>query len=152
VPTLPRVGLTLSLPAGFEYFRWAGRGPHESYVDRKHSARFGVWTGTVDEQCEPYVKPQETGSKTDTLWAEVTNAQGRGIRVSGVSDVSVLHYTAEDLTTARHTFDLVRRPETILNLDYAQCGLGSQSCGPGPLPEYLLQPSEFEFTITLRPL
>ena len=152
LPTLPRVGLTLSLPAGFEQFRWAGRGPHTSYPDMKQSAQFGVWSGTVDEQFETHVRPQENNNKTDTLWAEVTNAQGRGLRASGVPNVSVLHYTAEDLTAAQHTFDLKRRPETILNLDYAQGGLGSQSCGPGPLAQYLIDAQEMEFTVTLRPV
>ena len=117
----------------------------------KTSARFGIWSGTVDEQFEPHVRPQENGNKTDTIWAKVTDAQGHGLRDSGVPNVSVLHFTAQDLTTAQHTFDLARRSETILNLDYVQSGLGSRSCGPGPLPTYLIQPQEMEFTVTLRP-
>ncbi len=152
LPTLPRVGLTLQLPAGFTRFRWAGLGPHESYPDRKQSARFGVWSGTVSEQMEPYIRPQENGNKADTLWAEVTNDHGQGLRVSGVPHVSALHFTAEDLTAAQHTFDLTPRAETVLNLDDAQGGLGSNSCGPGPLAEYLIAPEEREFTVTLRPL
>ncbi|MBV9852715.1 MAG: DUF4981 domain-containing protein, partial [Armatimonadetes bacterium] len=152
LPTLPRVGLTLHLPADFDNFRWAGRGPHTSYPDMKQSARWGVWSGTVDEQFDVHVRPQENGNKADTLWAEVTDDEGRGLRASGVPHVSVTHYTAEDLTAARHTFDLAPRPETILNLDHVQSGLGSQSCGPGPLPEYLIEAQEMEFTVTLRPL
>ncbi|HEY3282240.1 MAG TPA: glycoside hydrolase family 2 TIM barrel-domain containing protein [Armatimonadota bacterium] len=152
LPTLPRVGLTLRLPAGFDQFRWAGRGPHMSYPDMKHSARFGLWSGTVDEQYEVEVRPQETGNRTDTQWAEIINAAGHGLRVWGVPNVSVLHYTAEDLTAAQHTTDLHARAETVLNLDYVQSGLGSQSCGPGPLEQYLIQPSEMEFTVTLQPL
>ena len=60
----------------------------------------------MDDQFETHVRPQENNNKTDILWAEVTNAQGRGLRASGVPNVSVLHYTAEDLTAAQHTFDL----------------------------------------------
>ena len=152
LPTLPRVGLTLHLSPGFERFRWAGRGPHPSYPDMKQSARFGVWSGSVAAQFETHVRPQENNNKTDVLWAEVTDSQGRGLWASGVPNVSVLHHTAADLTAARHTFDLIRRPETVLNLDHVQSGLGSGSCGPGPLPEYLIQPQEMKFTVTLRPI
>lgn len=151
LPALPRVGLTLHLPAGFDYFRWAGRGPHSSYPDRKESARLGLWSGTVADQFECPIRPQESANKADTLWAEVTDREGRGLRVSGVPHVSVLHYTAEDLTAARHTYDLTPRAETILNLDYKQCGLGSESCGPAPLPPYLITPAEMEFTVVLTP-
>jgi hypothetical protein len=66
-------------------------------------------------------------------------------------NVSAHHYTTEDLTNARHTFELKRRDETILNVDYMQAGLGSNSCGPGPLPQYLIDPKETTFTIRFKP-
>ncbi len=66
-------------------------------------------------------------------------------------NVSVHHYTPEDFTAAKHTYELKRRNETILHLDHAQCGLGSNSCGPGPLPQYLLQPEETTFSVRLKP-
>ena len=68
-PLLPRVGLTLALPAGYETFTWYGRGPHENYADRKSSAPLGRYSGSVDEQLYPYVIPQESGNKTDVCWA-----------------------------------------------------------------------------------
>src|SRR6185503_6738439 len=107
------------------------------------------WSGTVDEQFDNHVMPQENGNKSGVAWAELTNADGVGIRASGVSNVSVFHYTAEDLTAAAHTYDLKRRAETILNLDYRQGGLGSASCGPAPLEQYLIQPEEMTFTVVL---
>ena len=66
-------------------------------------------------------------------------------------EASVSHYSADDLYRAFHTNELTRRDEAILNLDYRQCGLGGASCGPGTLPQYLIQPGTFEFTVRLRP-
>jgi len=148
---LPRFGITMHLPVGFENVRWFGRGPQHSYSDMKQAARFGVWSGTVDEQFEDFVRPQENGNKTDTVWAEIVNTSGAGLRASGVGNFSVSHYTAEDLTKAEHTYDLKPRAETILNLDFAQCGLGSNSCGPAPWERYLLTHNAREFTVTLAP-
>jgi beta-galactosidase/beta-glucuronidase len=156
LPPLPRVGLTMTLLGGYETFTWYGRGPHESYVDRKESAMVGVYRGTVDEQYVPYVVPQENGNKTDVRWVALTNADGAGLLASAAPDevmeVSAHHFTAGDLTRAKHTHELARRDEITLNLDYRQSGLGSASCGPGTLPQYLLQPGEVRYTVRLRPL
>ncbi|HEY3329709.1 MAG TPA: glycoside hydrolase family 2 TIM barrel-domain containing protein [Capsulimonadaceae bacterium] len=151
-PDLPRIGLTLQLPAGFENVRWFGRGPGESYSDMKTAAPFGVWSGTVDEQFVPFVRPQEGGNKTDVAWTEITNAAGVGLRAEGVANFSALHYTAHDLTDAEHTFDLKPRAETILNLDLLQTGLGSNSCGPRALERYLIVPGKRTFTVKLTPI
>jgi beta-galactosidase/beta-glucuronidase len=154
LPVLPRIGLQMKLPRTLDQFAWYGRGPHESYIDRKESARVGVYRGTVEEQHVPYVRPQENGNKAETRWAAVSNLHGAGLLAIGmpVIDVSVHHYTTEDLTRAEHTYELKRRDETVLNLDYRQAGLGSNSCGPAPLAQYLLQPQEARFSVRLRPL
>jgi hypothetical protein len=149
---LPRLGVTLQLPAGFENVRWFGRGPRHSYSDMKQAARFGVWKGTVAEQFENFVRPQENGNKTDIVWAEITNSSGAGLRAAGVGNFSVSHYTAQDLTQAEHTYDLKPRAETILNLDFAQCGLGSGSCGPETWDRYKLTDNAREFNVTLTPI
>jgi hypothetical protein len=153
-PFLPRVGLTMTLPERYTQLAWYGRGPHESYVDRKESAAFGVYTSTVAEQFVPYMKPQEHGNHTETRWVRLTDAQGAGLLVvaDGTLDFSAHHYTAEDLGAATHTHDLRWRREVILNLDAAQGGLGNGSCGPGVLPVYMLLPGEFTFRFTLYPL
>lgn len=152
---LPRIGLTMTLPAGMETFTWFGRGPHESYVDRKQGAKIGRYQGTVDEQYVVYQMPQENGNKTEVRWATLTDETGGGWRVAGLSsllDVSAHHFTAEDLTKAMHTYELPWRDEITLNIDYAQCGLGNASCGPGVLPQYLLPPKEVEFAVRIEPL
>ncbi len=153
LPPLPRLGVQLRLPAGFDRFAWYGLGPHESYPDRRESVKRGVFGGTVQEQFETYIRPQENGNKSEVRWAAVTDARGLGLLATAqpLLNVSVHHYTPEDLTQARHTFDLAPRAETIWHLDHAQGGLGSQSCGPGPLPEYLLQPAETRFSVRLTP-
>jgi beta-galactosidase/beta-glucuronidase len=154
LPVLPRIGLQMRLPGTFDQFAWYGRGPHESYIDRKESARVGVYGGTVLDQHVPYIRPQENGNKHQTRWAAVGDVRGMGLLMIGMPlmDVSVHHYTTEDLTRAEHTHELQWRDETVLNLDYQQAGLGSNSCGPGPLPQYLLEPKEAEFSVRLRPL
>ncbi len=153
LPFLPRIGLQMHLPEGYEQFAWYGRGPHETYVDRKEGAQIGVYRGTVDDQYVPYIVPEENGNKTDVRWVTFANAKGIGlqIRADRLLEVSAHHFTPEDLTTARHTHELVRRPEIILHLDYGQSGLGSASCGPGRLEKYRIQPEEIRYCVRLLP-
>jgi hypothetical protein len=154
LPFLPRIGLQLYLPEGYEQFTWYGRGPHETYVDRKEGAQVGVYRGTVAEQFVPYILPQENGNKTDVRWVTLTNGDGTGLHVSAdrLLEVSAHHFTPEDLTAARHPHEVLPRPEIILHLDYGQSGLGSASCGPGRLEEYKLQPQEIRYCVRLHPV
>jgi hypothetical protein len=151
---LPRVGLTMTLPGKLNHLAWYGRGPHESYADRKQSVHFGIFESRVAEQFVPYMKPQEHGNHTETRWLRLTDKQGAGLLVvaDGTLDFSAHHYTAQDLTVATHTHDLRRRRDVILNLDARQGGLGNGSCGPGVLPAHMLLPGEFTFKFTLYPL
>ncbi len=153
LPPLPRVALQMRLPGQFDQFAWFGRGPHESYIDRKESARFGLYAGSVDDQFVPYIFPQENGLKSDVYWAALTNRRGVGVLVIGMPAINVaaLRYATEDFTRARHTHELTRLDEIVLTLDHAHNGLGSNSCGPGPLPQYTLQPAPIAFTVRLLP-
>lgn len=154
LPPLPRVGLILSMPAGFEQFTWFGRGPEESYVDRKAGVAVGLYSGQVDEQYVPYIMPQENGNKTDVRWAALMNENGAGLMAIGTPllEVGVSHFTAEDLYKAFHTNELKRRDEVYWTLDYRQCGLGGNSCGPMTLPQYLVLPEKYKFSVLLRPI
>src|SRR6185436_8990354 len=99
LPVLPRLGMQLALPAGFENLTWFGHGPQETYSDRK-DARVGIYRGTVEEQFYPhYVEPGETGNKVDTRWIALTNKKGAGLLAVGQPQLSVnaLHYGIEDL-------------------------------------------------------
>ena len=154
LPPLPRVGVRMVVPGDYDRFSWYGRGPHESYSDRKLGARIGIYGGPVDKQVVPYIVPQENGNKTDVRWASLTDSEGAGLLIVGMPllNVSAHRFTAQDLTEARHTYELKRRDDITLNLDYAQSGLGNGSCGPGVLPKYLLQASEYGYRLRLRPL
>ena len=92
--------------------------------------------------------------KTDVRWAALTDEAGRGLLVVGMPllEVSAHHATAQDLAEADHTFELGRRPEVTLNVDFAQSGLGSAACGPGTLPKYQLTASGYRYCFRLRPL
>lgn len=152
LPVLPRIGFEMILPEGFENVEWFGRGPHENYDDRKESAKFAKYAGTVQEQFVNYVHPQENGNKCDVRWAAITNKTGEGICISGMPDFnfSIRHYSQQNLTEARHTTDLVREKRTYLYVDYRQSGLGSASCGPIPLDEYLIKPEPAKFAFLMR--
>jgi beta-galactosidase/beta-glucuronidase len=153
LPRLPKLGLQLLLAPGFDNFTWYGRGPQESYIDMKTAADVGLYTGTVAQQHVPHVRPQESGNKSDVRWATLTNSGGAGLRATGDSllNVSVRHFTTEDLTAARHTYDIPTRDLTEWNLDHLQAPLGSNSCGPGPQNRYISPVEPTTFSITLCP-
>ncbi len=151
--SLPRIGLVMALPKTFDNVTWFGRGPGECYPDSKQAGRFGRYEMTVDDLYFPYVFPQENGNRADVSWATFDNGQGAGLRVEGDPTInfSAHRFTAHDLDKAAHPFELVPRPEIALHLDYRQTGLGSASCGPGVLPQYVLRPEPFTFAVRLMP-
>ncbi len=145
----------MRLPESMDRLTWYGRGPHENYSDRKESSLVGVYSGLVKDQYVPYVFPQEYGNKSDVRWAVLNDINGVGlIAIAPYGDaplnVSAQEFTTEDVTKAKHTYDLEPCGSTILNLDHLQAGLGSNSCGPAPLAQYLIQPKEYRFSVRLR--
>lgn len=149
---LPRLGIGLCLTPGMENLEWYGRGPWENYPDRKSSALIGHYTSTVNEQYIPYIMPQEHGHKTDVRWLSLCDKNGLGIKVEGFPsfEFSASHFTANDLYSARHTYELTPRSETWLNIDYQMRGLGTASCGPDTMDQYRLLKSKYEFKFTLE--
>jgi beta-galactosidase len=133
---------------------WFGRGPHETYPDRKRGGRIGRWQSTVTEQHVPYIRPQENGGHADVRWLEVRDDDGRGLRVrfEQPAHVSATHFRSHDLAGASHETDLIPRPETIVHLDAAHRGLGTASCGPDTLPQYIVGSGEYRWAWTLTPL
>ncbi len=154
LPVLPRLGVRMTLPPGFERFCWLGRGPHESYNDRKRGAAVGLYCGGVDEQFVPYILPQENGNKTDVRWAALRNAEGWGLLASADRrfETSVSHFTADDLYRALHPHELKPRPQVFFHIDVRQLGLGSASCGPGVGEGYQVHPAAESFTLLIQPL
>jgi beta-galactosidase len=149
---LPRLGVTLTLPGDFEGLEWFGRGPFDSYVDRCRAADVGRWRGTVSGQYVPYVVPQEHGNKIGLRWMELTG-QAAGVRFIAAEpcEGSAMRFTPEDLFAARHTTDLAPRAEVIVNLDVAQRGLGTGSCGPDTLERYRIAAGDYRLDFAIAP-
>jgi beta-galactosidase len=148
---LPRLGVTLILPDAFEGVEWFGRGPLESYADRKRAARIGRFTGTARGQYVPYVMPQEHGNKTDLRWLEAQSPYAV-IRFtpSAPCEGSISRFAPEDLFAATHTTDLHPRQEVRVNLDVAQRGLGTASCGPDTLERYRIGSGEHRLSFAIE--
>ena len=146
LPSLPRVGVSAVLPAGFEALEWFGRGPHENYIDRAAGASVGRHTSTVTDQYVPYILPQEHGNHTDTRWMSVGNGE-MSLVVTGSPrfEFSVSHLTDDDLFGVVHTDQLKPRSETFLTLDLIQRGVGSGACGPQTRPEYCVEPGRYRY-------
>ncbi|HBF35862.1 MAG TPA: hypothetical protein DDW50_00900, partial [Firmicutes bacterium] len=161
LPVIPEIGMELIMPAGFENFTWYGRGPQENYWDRNTGAQVGLYQSTVTEQFFPYIEPSETGNKTDIRWLTVTDSQGTGLMVSGdpiasapFIEASALHYTADDLGSKAHPYELTKLPETYLHLNYRQMGVGGDnSWGSWPHPAYELScANSYSYNMRLRPV
>ncbi|HEX9018034.1 MAG TPA: glycoside hydrolase family 2 TIM barrel-domain containing protein [Anaerolineaceae bacterium] len=155
LPHLPRVGLELVLPTGFERLTWLGRGPHENYADRKKGASVGRYTASVDEQFTPYVYTSESGGKEDVRWLALTNASGAGLLVAGLEPfhMDTLHYTIRDLAQAHHPYALTRQDETILHLDCCHMGVGGDDGWMSSVhPEFLVRPGKYHYAFRLIPL
>ena len=160
LPEMPRFGTILTLPGDLDQVEWYGRGPHENYWDRRTGAALGNYTARVSELAHPYVRPQETGTRTDTRWVALTNGSGTGLLVTGLPTVtfSALPYTIEDLDAGeqkagRHWTDLVPRDEITLTVDHRQQGVGGDdSWGAVPHREYTMWPREMGFRFLLEPL
>ena len=141
---LPRLGVTLTAPAGFEAVAWLGLGPGDTYCDRDRAGWIGRFAGTVAGQYVPYVVPQEHGNRTCLRWLTVSNGAA-GVRFTPARpcEGSVSHFSPDDLFAATHAHQLTPRPETLINLDVAQRGLGTASCGPDTLERYRIGAGEY---------
>jgi len=126
LPDLAKVGNTLIVDGALSRVSWYGRGPLESYSDRKSSQFVGIYHSKVEDWLFPYSRPQESGNRTDVRWADFTDGNGRGIRVEGMHTVNVnaSYYRAQDLASAQYLFEAPRQPNLFLCVDFAQMGVG----------------------------
>lgn len=151
-----RVGNNFVLPAGFENVNWFGKGGYETMKDRCSGAKLGAFESTVDEMFYPYVYPQDTGNMTGVRWFTVTDPSKKAaIAIAGEEEfeASALHYTADELTDAKHPYDLERHDETYLSINSVSSGTGNASCGPDVLDEYRINvdTGNFDYSFTLVP-
>lgn len=156
MPDVPRLGVMLTLPKGHDTLEWYGRGPFESYSDRKSAAEIGRYRGRVCDQYFPYIVPQENGNKEDVTWLSLGGETSRGVQFQALAGVtfgfSAHHFTPWDLTQAYHPVDVPQREETTLLLDACQRGVGTASCGPDTLERYQIPPGEYPLDYAIIPL
>ncbi|MGP3984539.1 beta-galactosidase domain 4-containing protein, partial [Streptomyces sp. KR80] len=150
---LPRLGIRFGVPASYDYATWFGGGPGEAYPDTRAASMLARWQMEVDEMQAPYVRPQENGARADVRWAQLSDGN-EGIRIEGEPPFwfSARRWTSEQLDAAEHTPDLEPSDTVWVNLDHGQHGIGSQSCGPGVLPQHRLDVAPAEFSLTFSPL
>ncbi len=155
LPEMPRFGMQMAIPGELRNMTWYGRGPHESYWDRKTGAAVGLYSGYVEELIHDYVRPQENGNRTDVRWVSWTSDDGSGLLVSGMPrlSVSAWPYTLQDLEAAKHIHELPRRDDFTVNLDSRQMGVGGDDGWTErarPHPEYRLPVKSYTYRFRLR--
>ena len=154
---LPRFGVEFKMPADCEQLSYFGRGPVESYADKKHASRVSRYATTVTEHFEHYVRPQENMAHTETRWVEVGNMAGQGLlalnsETTPTFSFNCSHFTTKQLTDTAHDYELVPLSETVVHLDYRHSGIGSNSCGPALDEELRLNDTAFRFAVRLLPV
>lgn len=157
-PVLPRFGMEIILPKDFSMLNYYGRGPHENYMDRNYSSQVGLYNQTVSEQFYPYIRPQETGNKTDVRWLELSNDK---LKITVTSNellaTTALHFLNEDLDDGlqkdqRHGAELKERDLTSLKIDYKQMGVGGiDSWQAWPMEKYLLRDKTYQYQFKITP-
>ena len=154
-----RFGMLMQMPYTMEKSNYYGRGPIENYSDRKDCMRIGVYTDDADNQYFPYIRPQESGTKSDIRWWKQTDATGLGLQVKSCAPfyASALHFDTEELDDGdekeqRHSFDLKKSKFTNLFLDAAHMGVGGEnSWGAWPLEKYRVHYGNKTFNFVLIP-
>ncbi len=155
LPPLARVGMQFKFPASFSEVSWYGKGPFESYEDRKESAFVGLYKGKVADQYFPYVMPQENGNKTDVRWLMVSTKDGNGLLIAGDSllSMNVQDYSLQSLNNSKLTHQLTRGNNTYLFVDKKQMGVGGDiGWGARVHPEYLLTENKYQYSFWLIPV
>ncbi|MFV0376310.1 MAG: glycoside hydrolase family 2 TIM barrel-domain containing protein [Mangrovibacterium sp.] len=170
LPEIPLLGMNLLMPRSFDQLSWLGRGPQESYWDRKTAAFVGLYSGQVADQFWAYVRPQENGNKTDVRWATVTNKTGTGLLIVGepLVEISAHHNIMEDFESPertdgrleagikavnRHLNDVKTGDLTSVNINYKQMGVGGDtSWGAWTHAEYRLTDKAYSYSFRIRPI
>jgi len=170
LPEIVRMGMNLVMPRSFDRISWLGRGPHESYIDRKTSAFVGLYHLKVADMYFPYVRPQENGNRTDVRWAAITDSTGCGLLFKGMPllEVTAHHNVMEDFESPvrtvgriqfgqkvinRHVCDVKPRNLTSVNVDFRQMGVGGDdSWGALTHEQYRLTARNYSYSYLIHPL
>ena len=146
---IPRFGLVCPIVSGYEHIEYVGKGPKCSYADFQNHTYMGKFESTVDNEYEPYIRPQECGNHLGCKYVKLSKGKNT-ILVKGDSfEFSALHYSIKELESKRHYFDLEKSKLTYLIINYKVGGIGSNSCGPLPMDEYIFD-GDFSFNFTIE--
>ena len=156
---LPKIGLRFEMPSGMEQLSWFGRGPWDSYRDRKEACFPAIYNSTVKEQQTDYILPQEHGTKQEVRWMSVRNNEGNGLLIVAPEQMaaSAVHFRPEDNYTNRdtrvkHPYDFKTCATTVVSLDAKTRGLGNASCGPDVMAKYELKAENTAFRFFIMPV
>jgi len=158
LPELPRFGMRIELNQPYDNLSYYGRGPQENYIDRCSGSFIGCYDDKVENQYYEYIRPQETGNKTDVRWLTLLDSDGAGIKITGLQPIafSALHFTPEDLDPGltrkmQHTIDVIPQKNVFLHVDMKQRGLGGDnSWGMYPHTEYRLLDKKYSYSYILE--
>ncbi|SDL55495.1 beta-galactosidase [Pedobacter sp. ok626] len=158
LPELPRFGMRTTLAGSHNILNYYGRGPYENYTDRNLGSFIGVYNDKVENQYyKGYIRPQESGNKTDVRWLTLTDSKGRGIKIEGLQPIAftAINHSTEDLDPGltkkqQHPTDLPPRNQVFLNIDLKQRGVGGDdSWGAYPHRQYLLLDKKYSYSYTI---
>ena len=156
---MPEFGVLFKFNADYDHVKWYGLGPAETYADRKHGAKLGIYENMVTDNLARYLVPQECGSKEGVRWAKITDRKGRGMlfemdEKNGPMMFSALPYTPHEMENAMHPYELPEIHYTVVRAAKAQMGVGGDdSWGSYTHPEYLLDTDKkMEFSFVFKGL
>ena len=144
------------MPTEFNNVTWYGRGPYENYWDRKTGSYIDKYKTTIDSMFVSYIRPQETGNRTDVRWVALTNSSGDGLMAVGAPNIefNALQYTPWELESKTHPYELTKNSSIVLRLNYHQMGVGGDnSWGAKPHPEFTLYSNNvYTYRFRLSPI
>ena len=148
---LQKIGLQFQLPKQFKNVEWFGRGPFETYPDRKTGAKVGIYKSNADKMFVPYIIPQEYGNRTDIRWLKVENDEGKGLLVksNNLLNFSLHKYATDNISRAMYLYQLNDAPNTILNIDYEVSGVGGTAIRQ--LQKYQVKAGVRNYKLTIKP-
>ncbi|WP_299552304.1 glycoside hydrolase family 2 TIM barrel-domain containing protein [Seonamhaeicola sp.] len=158
LPIMPKYGMQVKVSNALDNFTYLGKGPHENYNDRQLSADVGLYKASVMNDYYSYIRPQESSNKTEVRWFSLTNKEGKGLYISGISDnlsVSAWPYSAENIEDALHTYDLEKSHYITLNIDHKQMGVGgddSWSQKALPHKEFRVPAQDYNYSFMIKPI
>ncbi|MEX1382946.1 MAG: beta-galactosidase, partial [Lutibacter sp.] len=170
LPNIPRIGIYITIPNNFTEVSWYGNGPDESYWDRKTGVKTGVYSGKIEAQFHRYLRPQETGNKTDVRWMKLAS-ENMTLKVTSeqLLNTSVWPFTMQELdfnsgdaiksasglvpVTKKHGADIKIGKTNQWNIDFLQMGVGGDtSWGRLPHPEYMISANKnYNYSFTIQP-